>query len=407
GIQAADEEGPSGDGRTSLKVLVTNDFGSFGRTTIGFITSDICALLIKMKPFLIKRQLIKLVAKCVATGGGSPVSNIGSDSVKSDVPDTINVVSRDTYTVNDDVTSKRQCIQQSDCGPVCGFMSSVTFNEPGVLRHQQCSTRHAECRPGSNVSLPELSGCPCVLENSQSSVRSNAVSTSNVTDTCLGNCILVGYPYYRFVAFVSSFGYIHHVVCILLTLYVLRLSLADTVTTPAAPNIGPPSSYAHLGNCDHNCQHYDARFCPIGLSGPVLNFAVSTAQQGSPVQPLSTAGILGPASSSILPPSVFNTMTLQDSTWNIDIVRQFTRDNNCTVEFDAFGFSVRDFLTRHILLRCDSSGDLYPVTPPSPIPKALLSVSPTMWHQRLGHPEEDVLRSLVSRQLNLMLLVSR
>ncbi|GJW44711.1 hypothetical protein Tco_0073510 [Tanacetum coccineum] len=167
----------------------------------------------------------KLVAKCVATGGGSPVSNIGSDSVKSDMPDTINVVSRDTYTVNDDVTSKRQCIQQSDCGPVCGFASSVSFNEPGVLRHQQCSTRRAECRPGSNASLPELSGCPCVLENSQSSVRSNVVSTSNVTDTCLGNCILVGYPYYRFVAFVSSFGYIHHVVCILLTLYVLRLSL--------------------------------------------------------------------------------------------------------------------------------------------------------------------------------------
>ncbi|GKF73640.1 hypothetical protein Tco_0219972, partial [Tanacetum coccineum] len=40
--------------------------------------------------------------------------------------------------------------------------------------------------------------------------------------------------------------------------------------------------------------------------------------------------------------------------------RKFTRDNNCTIEFDAFSFSVKDFLTRHILLRCDSSGDLYP-----------------------------------------------
>ncbi|GJW87657.1 ribonuclease H-like domain-containing protein [Tanacetum coccineum] len=79
-------------------------------------------------------------------------------------------------------------------------------------------------------------------------------------------------------------------------------------------------------------------------------------------------------------------------------VRQFTSDNNCTVEFDAFGFSVKDFLTRHILLRCDSSGDLYPVTQPSPTPHALLSVSPSMWHQRLGHPGEEVLRSLVSRQ---------
>ncbi|GKC30798.1 ribonuclease H-like domain-containing protein [Tanacetum coccineum] len=56
---------------------------------------------------------------------------------------------------------------------------------------------------------------------------------------------------------------------------------------------------------------------------------------------------------------------------------------------------MKDFLTRHILLRCDTSGDLYPVTQPSPTPHALLSVSPSTWHQRLGHPGEEVLRSLV------------
>ncbi|GKE48637.1 ribonuclease H-like domain-containing protein [Tanacetum coccineum] len=83
---------------------------------------------------------------------------------------------------------------------------------------------------------------------------------------------------------------------------------------------------------------------------------------------------------------------------NLISVRQFTRDNNCIIEFDAFGFSVKDFLSRHILLRCDSSGDLYPVTQPSPIPHALLSVNPTTWHRRLGLPGEEVLRSLVSRQ---------
>ncbi|GKD72485.1 ribonuclease H-like domain-containing protein [Tanacetum coccineum] len=83
---------------------------------------------------------------------------------------------------------------------------------------------------------------------------------------------------------------------------------------------------------------------------------------------------------------------------NFIYVRQFTRDNNCTVEFDAFGFSVKNFLTRYILLRCDSLGDLYPVTQPSPIPHALLSVNPTTWHRRLGHPREEVLLSLVSRQ---------
>nr|GEV79051.1 ribonuclease H-like domain-containing protein [Tanacetum cinerariifolium] len=49
-------------------------------------------------------------------------------------------------------------------------------------------------------------------------------------------------------------------------------------------------------------------------------------------------------------PNGFLAMTLGDPTWNID------------------------------------TGDLYPVTKPSHIPSAFLSVSPTTWHQRLGHP---------------------
>ncbi|GJZ66374.1 ribonuclease H-like domain-containing protein [Tanacetum coccineum] len=80
---------------------------------------------------------------------------------------------------------------------------------------------------------------------------------------------------------------------------------------------------------------------------------------------------------------------------NLIYVRQFVRDNNCTIEFDAFGFSVKDFLTRRVLLRCDSTRDLYPVTAPSPIPHAFL-VSQHTWHQRLGHPGCKVLRRLVS-----------
>nr|GEW61157.1 ribonuclease H-like domain-containing protein [Tanacetum cinerariifolium] len=80
-------------------------------------------------------------------------------------------------------------------------------------------------------------------------------------------------------------------------------------------------------------------------------------------------------------------------------VRQFVRDNNCTIEFDAFGFFVKDFMTRRVVLfRCDSTGDLYPVTQPCPIPHAFLT-SQHMWHQRLGHPGSEVLRRLVSRNL--------
>ncbi|GJU32872.1 ribonuclease H-like domain-containing protein [Tanacetum coccineum] len=81
---------------------------------------------------------------------------------------------------------------------------------------------------------------------------------------------------------------------------------------------------------------------------------------------------------------------------NLISMRHFTRDNKCTIEFDEFGFSVKDFLTRHILLRYDSSRDLYPVTKPYSTPSAFLSVSPTTWHQGLGHPGAEVLRSLIS-----------
>nr|GFA33394.1 ribonuclease H-like domain-containing protein [Tanacetum cinerariifolium] len=70
---------------------------------------------------------------------------------------------------------------------------------------------------------------------------------------------------------------------------------------------------------------------------------------------------------------------------NLIFVRHSVRDNNCTIEFDAFGFSVKDFLTRRVLLRCDSTGDLYPVTASSPIPHVFL-VSQHTWQQRLGYP---------------------
>nr|GEY03117.1 ERAD-associated E3 ubiquitin-protein ligase component HRD3A-like [Tanacetum cinerariifolium] len=45
---------------------------------------------------------------------------------------------------------------------------------------------------------------------------------------------------------------------------------------------------------------------------------------------------------------------------NLIYVRQFVCDNHCTIEFDSFGFSVKDFLTRWVLLRCDSTGGSLP-----------------------------------------------
>jgi hypothetical protein len=80
---------------------------------------------------------------------------------------------------------------------------------------------------------------------------------------------------------------------------------------------------------------------------------------------------------------------------NLFSVRQFTRDNNCSIEFDASGFSVKDPLTRCVLLRCNSSGDLYTISPsfPSTAASCSLAAPSTLWHHRLGHPGASVFPS--------------
>ena len=82
---------------------------------------------------------------------------------------------------------------------------------------------------------------------------------------------------------------------------------------------------------------------------------------------------------------------------NLISVRQFVTQNKCTVEFDPFGFTVKDLLSRTTLLRCDSSGPLYSVTPHTPPRSPLaLTADGSLWHRRLGHPGGSICRSLNS-----------
>lgn len=80
-------------------------------------------------------------------------------------------------------------------------------------------------------------------------------------------------------------------------------------------------------------------------------------------------------------------------------VRRFTTDNLCSVEFDPFGFSVKDLQTRKTLLRSDSSGELYPVPPSlqnSQLHSAFVCNSPDLWHKRLAHANNETLKSVLS-----------
>ncbi|KAJ0779315.1 putative RNA-directed DNA polymerase [Helianthus annuus] len=77
---------------------------------------------------------------------------------------------------------------------------------------------------------------------------------------------------------------------------------------------------------------------------------------------------------------------------NLIFVRRFTRDNNVSIEFDPFGFSLKDLITKRTLSRHNSTGDLYPFTPPQLPPQACFIASPALpWHDRLGHPGAQVL----------------
>ncbi|GJU84486.1 zinc finger, CCHC-type containing protein [Tanacetum coccineum] len=175
---------------------------------------------------------------------------------------------------------------------------------------------------------------------------------------------------------------------------------------PFGPYVGPNNGLAAPPGFSHPAQqacprvgHYNAGQQPLinsACHSNVFNTCLYSSVlvgDGHPI-PVTNSG------HSILPTPngslhLRNVLITPSIVKNLIYVRQFVRDNNCTIKIDAFGFSVKDFTTRRVLLRCDSTGDLYPVTSPSPVPQAYL-VSQHTWHQRLGHPGSEVLRRLIS-----------
>ena len=76
-----------------------------------------------------------------------------------------------------------------------------------------------------------------------------------------------------------------------------------------------------------------------------------------------------------------NVLVVPSIVCNLLSIPQFTRNNYCSFEFDAFGFSVKDHRTRRVNLRSNSAGDLYTISAavlrrqPLPTP-SLLSLLP-------------------------------
>jgi hypothetical protein len=87
-------------------------------------------------------------------------------------------------------------------------------------------------------------------------------------------------------------------------------------------------------------------------------------------------------------------------THNLIYVRRFTTDNSCSMEFDPFGFSMKDLATRTPLAHSHSTGPLYTLRPSStgasPPPVLVFATTSNTWHRRLGHPGPDVMTKLSS-----------
>ncbi|KAD6454414.1 hypothetical protein E3N88_09120 [Mikania micrantha] len=111
--------------------------------------------------------------------------------------------------------------------------------------------------------------------------------------------------------------------------------------------------------------------------------------------------ILGTGSTTLKPPfpplQLNNILLAPHLIKNLLSVRRLTTDNMISIEFDPFGFLVKDYQTRIPILRCNSTGDLYPLSLPAAqftTPTTFAALSQDLWHRRLGHPGSSLLRVL-------------
>lgn len=118
---------------------------------------------------------------------------------------------------------------------------------------------------------------------------------------------------------------------------------------------------------------------------------------GSTIPVYSSGSSLLPTNSR--PLHLKNVLITPEIVKNLISVRRFTTDNWCSIEFNPFGFSAKDLQTQKVLLCSDSSGDLYFV--PTHLNKSqhhssFLIESPYIWHRRLGHTNNTILKNLIS-----------
>ena len=83
-------------------------------------------------------------------------------------------------------------------------------------------------------------------------------------------------------------------------------------------------------------------------------------------------------------------------TRNLLSVKRFTTDNNVFFEFHPWYFLIKDRVSREVLLRGGTRGNLYSLDVSS-VKQAFssLKVSHDLWHLRLGHPASPIVQHIL------------
>ncbi|GJZ11448.1 hypothetical protein Tco_0546207 [Tanacetum coccineum] len=134
--------------------------------------------------------------------------------------------------------------------------------------------------------------------------------------------------------------------------------LANPASTPSPP-VGPTPLYPPVFASHAHAPTY---FYPVGPpSAPAHSMPFKLAQQFTSSPILGQTQLAQSTTQATLLPQAFTARTLHDpytGAWNMDT-------------------GASSHLNNFVLLRCDSTGDLYPVTAPSPIPHAFLVIQHT------------------------------
>lgn len=164
-------------------------------------------------------------------------------------------------------------------------------------------------------------------------------------------------------------------------------ALLAALMTANVPSTGPQTAewYMDTGASSHLASN-SGKFSsshPVFSSSPIL------VGNGTTMPVTHHASSIIPTTSS--PLKLNNILISPPLVKNLISVRKLTQDNNVSVEFDPFGFSIKDRPTQTVLLRCNSRGELYPLHPPSATALVTTAPTPHLWHQRLGHPGRHAL----------------